>query len=110
MSEELSYERAAMRGEPMPRDLVFPDQLMYQSLALLYVRYRAGAVTREQAAAEKRQLLREHETFVYRWKLGDHYAETIKKTELAATAYRKERTLENADRLLQAIEGGDGHA
>lgn len=102
---ELSYERAAMRGDPMPRDLAFPDQLMYQSLALLYARYRASTITREQASAEKKQLLREHETFVYRWKLGDHYVETIKKTELAASAYRKERTLENADKLIEAIEG-----
>lgn len=103
---ELSYERAAMRGDPMPDDLSFPDQLMYQALALLYTRYRLKTITREQASAEKKQLLREHETFCYRWKLGDHYVETIKKTELAASAYRKERTLENADKLLEAIEGG----
>lgn len=102
---ELSYERAAMRGDAMPDDLTFPDQLMFQALSLLYARYRAKTITREQASVEKKQLLREHEAFVYRWKLGDHYVETIKKTELAASAYCKNRTLENADRLLEAIEG-----
>lgn len=101
----LDYERSAMQNAPMPPGLKFPDQLMYQSLALLYARYRLGVVTREQASVEKKQLLREHEAFSYRWSLGDHYAEIIKRTEAARTAYRKGRTIENADALLLAIDG-----
>lgn len=105
MSKELSYERAAMRGDPMPEDLGYPDQIMFQALAALYARYRSGTVTRGQAAAEKKQLLRGHETFVHRWSLGNHYAEVIRCTETARTAYRKNRTIENADKLLSAIDG-----
>lgn len=101
----LDYERSAMQNAPMPPGLTFPDQLMYQSLALLYARYRLKTITREQASNEKRKLLREHEAFSYRWSLGDHYAEVIKRTEAARTAYRKSRTIENADKLLQAIDG-----
>jgi hypothetical protein len=33
-------------------------------------------------------------------------AEIIKKTEIARAEYRKNRTLENADKLISAIEGG----
>lgn len=102
---ELDYERAAMRNEPMPDDLTFPDQLMYQALALLYARYQGNAITRERASAEKKQLLREHEAFCARWSMGDRYAEVIRRTEAARTAYRKERTLENANALLRAIDG-----
>lgn len=94
-----------MRGDPMPPGITFPDQLMFQALSLLYARYRAKTITREQASVEKKQLLREHESFVYRWKLGHHYVEVIKRTEAARTAYRKDRTLENADALLRAIDG-----
>lgn len=99
------YERAAMHGDPMPTGLTFPDQLMFQELSLLYARYRFKTISREQASAEKKQLLREHEAFVHRWKLGDHYVELINRTEAARTAYRKDRTLENADALLRAIDG-----
>lgn len=104
-STVLDYERSAMQNAPMPPGLTFPDQLMYQSLALLYARYRLKLISREQASVEKKQLLREHEAFSYRWSLGDHYAEVIKRTEAARTAYRKDRTLENADKLLAAIDG-----
>lgn len=101
----LDYELTAMHGDPMPPGLTFPDQLMFQALSLLYARYRAKTITREQASVEKKQLLREHEAFVYHWKLGDHYVEVINRTEAARTAYRKNRTIENADKLLQAIDG-----
>lgn len=105
MLKELSYERAAMRNAPMPDGLTFPDQLMYQALALLYARYQRNAITRERASAEKKQLLREYEAFVSRWSMGDRYVRIIKETELAKSAYRKNRTLENADDLLRAIDG-----
>lgn len=105
MSKPLDYEHAAMHGDPMPDGLAFPDQLMFQALSLLYARYRAKTITREQASQEKQRLLHEHEIFSARWALGEHWAETVKKTELAASSYRKERTLGNADKLLEALEG-----
>lgn len=101
----LDYELPAMHGDPMPTGLTFPDQLMFQALSLLYARYRFKTISREQASVEKKQFLREHEAFVYRWKLGDHYVELINRTEAARTEYRKNRTIENADKLLQAIDG-----
>lgn len=36
----LPYEKQAMRGDPMPNGLNYPNQLLYQALALLYARYR----------------------------------------------------------------------
>lgn len=105
MSTELNYERAAMNGEPMPDGRVFPDQCMFQALAALYTRYRLKSITREQASDEKRRLMREYATFGYRWKLGEHYAEIIKRTETARAAYRQNRTIDAADKLLAAIDG-----
>lgn len=101
----LPYERSAMQNAPMPHNLMFPDQLMYQSLALLYARYRLKLISREQASVEKKQLLREHENAIFFWGLGKRWSEIIKKTEIARAEYRKNRTLENADRLLSSIDG-----
>lgn len=36
---------------------------------------------------------------------GKEWVEIIRKTEIARADYRKDRTLENADRLVAAIEG-----
>ena len=40
-----------------------------------------------------------------RERVVQHSVEMLKAVELAANAYAKERTLENADRLYQAIYG-----
>lgn len=105
MSTQFNYETAAMHGDPAPDGLTFPDQCMFQALSALYARYRLGKISREQASIEKRQLIRDYETAMYRWELGNHYAEIIKRTEAARNAYRLNRTPESADRLLQAIDG-----
>ena len=38
-------------------------------------------------------------------KMGDFWAETYRQVEAAQTAYRKNRTLANADRLIAALDG-----
>lgn len=101
----LPYEKQAMRGDPMPDSLNYPDQLLYQALALLYARYRMGVVTREQAATEKKSLLDNYRVYQYQWDMGDRWVEVIKKTDLAQCEYRKNRTLENADALVKCIDG-----
>lgn len=101
----LPYEKQAMHGDPMPGGLTFPDQVMYQALCLLYTRYRLKSITREQAQMEKRQLLREHETIKYKWGMADHWVAAIKATDLARCEYRKNRTIENADKLVECIDG-----
>lgn len=101
----LPYEKQAMRGDPMPNGLNYPNQLLYQALALLYARYRMGTVTREQAATEKKSLLDNYRVYQFQWDMGDRWVEVIKKTELARSEYRKNRTLENADALVKCIDG-----
>lgn len=101
----LPYEAQAQRGEEMPSGLNYPDQLMYQALALLYARYRLKLITREQAQIEKKKLLENYRIYQYQWEMGDHWAEIIKATDLARCEYRKNRTLENADKLVKCIDG-----
>lgn len=101
----LPYEAQAARGEPMPDDMTFPDMVMYQALAALYGRYRQKTITRDRASFEKKALLSEYEALNFKWSLGDRWAQLLKQTEAARCAYRKNRTLENADELVRALDG-----
>lgn len=89
----------------MPTGLNYPDQLMYQALALLYARYRLKTITREQATIEKKELLENYRVYQFQWDMGDKWVEVIKATDLARCEYCKDRTLENADKLVKCIDG-----
>lgn len=56
---------------------------------------------------EKKEFLREYDLNKFTAEMERTSVASIKATELARAAYRKDRTLENADRLLRAIEGTD---
>lgn len=101
----LPYEKQAMRGDVMPSGLSCPDQFMFQALAFLYARYRIGAVTRERATSEKKELLEQYRVYKFQWDMGDRWTNLIKRTEEARTEYRKNKTIENADQLLCCIDG-----
>lgn len=104
-TEVMPYEYMAQRGDEMPDGLHYPDQLLYQALALLYARYRLKNISREQASKEKKKLLDDYRCYKFQWDMGDEWVEAIKRTEHARAAYRENRTLENADKLLEAVEG-----
>lgn len=103
----LPYERTAMDGAEMPSGLEYPDQIMFLELRMLYGQLRRGYVDRETAGKEKKKLLEVYRVHQFNDQLGKEWSQQIRRTELARAAYRKERTLENADRLLAAIEGVD---
>ena len=102
---ELPYARQAMRGEPMPPGLSISDQSMYQGLVRLYERFRDGKITRDQASVEKREMVRALEKAKQGESLSLHSANFFKTVEWYATDYRKNRTLEAADRLVDAVDG-----
>lgn len=106
---ELKFERLAMANAPMPDGLSLEDQSAYQFLALLYDRYHRKQITREQAAEEKGRMLyqldlrkrsAEFDRKMVRW-----HTQLIKAAEIANMAYRKNRTLENADKLVNILDG-----
>lgn len=102
-------ERLAMRGEPMPEGLSLTDQRFFQSLSLLYARYRAGFIDRAAGSREKGQILYQRDLEGRQREMDDklirHHVELTRAIEGAQNAYRKERTLENADRLSAALDG-----
>ena len=103
--KELEYERIAMSGGEMPDNLDSSDQLMFLKLRLLYDSYRKGVLSREQATKEKAKIVREYELDCAMHKLGVRWVTMIGETENARIEYRKNRTIEAADKLLEVIEG-----
>lgn len=103
---ELPYEKIAMSGGEMPTGLEYPDQILFLELRILYDSYKRKLIDRETATREKVELLRTYEGHKAVESMGKLWVEQIKKTELLRAEYRKNRTLENADRLIKQIEGG----
>ena len=103
---ELPYEKIAMAGGEMPKGLEYPDQILFLELRLLYDSYKRKMIDREKATQEKVELLRTYEAHKIVDKMGKEWVDQIKRTELARATYRKEKTIENADKLLACVEGG----
>lgn len=103
---ELPYEKIAMAGGELPKGLEYPDQILFLELRLLYDSYKQKMIDRETATREKVELLRAYEAHKIVDKMGKEWVDQIKRTELARAAYRKNKTIENADKLLACVEGG----
>lgn len=105
MLREFPYERDAIADRPMPKGLPLYDQLNYRMLCDLYRRHRERRITTDEATAEKKEFIRAYEIYETYDIMCKRYVDLIKNTEDARCRYRKERTLENADNLLAAIDG-----
>lgn len=102
---EFQHENLAKSGAPMPEGLSAADQFYYQQLAFLSARYRHGDITAEDSVREKRLMERE-------WRSGKSTERYISncvdlwfKAERAACTFAKERTVENALKMYEAIYG-----
>ena len=102
---ELPYEKIAMVGGEMPKGMDYPDQILFLELRLLYDSYKKKLIDREGATREKVQLLKVYEAHKIVEGLGKQRVDQIKRTELARATYRKDKTIENADKLVATIEG-----
>lgn len=103
------WEYSAMSGDEMPDGLSLEEQWAYQALALLYGRFRLKLVDRATGSAEKGKIkyeldLRSRQTNMQN-KLAEWHTRLTKNIEAASVAYRKDRTLENADRLIDTLDG-----
>lgn len=94
-----------MAGGEMPDALEYPDQVLFLELRMLYEQYKKGIVDKPTAIREKKRLLDNYRVYKFNDQMGKEWVEQIKLTELARAAYLKDRTLENADKLVALIEG-----
>lgn len=111
MSGELAFpwEREAMQGEEMPEGLSLPDQMAYTTLRNVYQSYYSKIISREAAAAEKRQLKYQYDRAVRQMnldrKLCAYHVRVIKATEGAKSAFRKAPSIEAGLRICQVLDG-----
>ena len=102
---ELPYERIAMAGGEMPDDLEWYDRQLFLMLRTLYWQYKNGIVDREVASREKQKLIKDRDFKLFQDDFTKDIAKKIIETEQARQAYRKNRSLENADAIIVAFEG-----
>lgn len=69
-----ALERAAANGGNLDGELCLPDMWLFLAFRELYRQFRAGALGKEQAAKEKRELLAKHELARFYY---DSYAATV---------------------------------
>lgn len=101
----LPYEKIAMAGGEMPDGLEYPDQVLFLELRMLYDQFKKGIIDKATATKEKKKLLDAYRVYQFNDQMGKEWVEQIKLTEFARSAYLKDRTLENADKLVALIEG-----
>ncbi|MBQ4187429.1 MAG: hypothetical protein II642_06065 [Firmicutes bacterium] len=99
------FEAAAKRCESMPEGLTLPEQMAFQALAALTVRYRCGMISAELAKRERRRIDAAYDKAAQNEKNVNWCTGLRKRIEAAMNAYRLDRTLENADRLVGVIDG-----
>ena len=99
------FEVEAASGAPMPDGLSAADTAAYQALAHLYARYRLGHIERTSAASEKRKILRAWEAGKNSEKLTEYHVAVTVATEWAKSAFLKNKTIENAEKLIRVLDG-----
>lgn len=101
-------ERAAMKLGPMPAGLQPHDQVQYLGLRYLYGSVKRQIITRGEASTEKRAFLSDWKKAMEGWafekKCWESSARRTMAAERALSAYRLNRTMENADVLQQRLD------
>lgn len=94
-------EDLAYRGAPMP-DLNSQAQvLLFQSFRSLY--RSASSLTREQGRREKQEILKAYQVNQFLESMWEQSNDMWLRIEAASAEYRKQPSIENADKLLKAI-------
>ena len=99
-----TFEKEAMEGREPPDGLSLVDLKAFYLISIVYKNFKEGTFTKEQAAAEKKRIFEQYvlekseEEFLSRSSL--ELSERISATSIA---YRKERTIENADKMYAAF-------
>ena len=100
---------AAYNGITPPEPLSCPERAFFLQAKEIYAQYHDKRITQAESAEAMRQAIQDYKRDMVERQNGidalQRIADLYKQLELTATAYRKDRTLVNADKLMEAIYG-----
>lgn len=99
------FEVEAANREPMPDGLSIVDAAAYQALANLYARYKAGFIDKDSAIKEKKKIQKSWKDGKVSDELNRYHVKLDRDTEAAKSAFLKNKTIENAERLIKIMDG-----
>jgi hypothetical protein len=106
MSEVSKMEELAMHGKPCPSTASVLEITEHLYFSMLYGAYRKGMIDRNDATEEKKKFNSALSALQKKMEFGflcwNRAAERYRTTELAFSEYRKNRTIENADKAVAA--------
>lgn len=102
------FEEQAMHNEPMPEGLTALEQQIYIVLRNIYWSLHKGIITKDQAQKEKNMTIKNlgalNNSREFERRCWENSAKRTMAAERAMTMYRKNRTLENADVLVDRLD------
>lgn len=86
-----------------------PERLLYQTVKCISLLYKTEQLTKDKASDLKANAISDYRADKTEYENGQNsmrrMAVLFKDVELATTAYRKNRTLENADKVMEILYG-----
>ena len=101
---EFAFEKDAMQGQPLPKELDIADSCLYVALKNLYAMYRNKLISRKDAAEEKKRLIYNWTTDKAKIEFLNRESEALRdKIGTAAEDYKNNPCIETADKLYAAF-------
>ena len=101
---ELTFEREAMQGNPLPQGLDIADSCLYVALKNLYAMYQNKLISRKDATEEKRRLVYNWTTDKAKIEFLNRESETLRdKIGTASEDYKNNPCIETAEKLYAAF-------
>lgn len=100
---------AAYNGTFPDEPMNMPEMLLYREIECISLKYKYGIITKDAATDLKTKALADYAGNSVDYQNGidcaNRIADLYKRIELATTAYRLDKTIENADKILEVIYG-----
>ena len=98
----------ARSGADMPEGLRLAEIWLFQAMRNLYREFQRGKISQEAGKRERVQLMNSYRTASSMQSIWAESLERKKDAESAVNKYRRNPTIENADKAINALYGGVG--
>ena len=101
---EFAFEKDAMQGQPLPKELDIADSCLYVALKNLYAMYRNKLISRKDATEEKKRLIYNWTTDKSKIEFLNRESEALRdKIGTASEEYKNNPCIETANKLYAAF-------